>query len=71
LILAPLSAVPPGTDCDQVIVTWVDQLATPPPEVLARSVEVVMVAGHEDSPSFRAAHRQTAEKWTGRKQRPS
>ncbi len=66
LVAAPLSAVPAGTDYDQIVITWVDKLAPPPADVLARAVEVVMVEGHEDSPSFRAARRQTAEKWNPR-----
>ncbi|HTX39219.1 MAG TPA: glycosyltransferase [Bryobacteraceae bacterium] len=65
LIAAALTAVRPSADCDQIVVTWVDKLAPPPPEVLAEAVEVVVVQGHEDSPSFRAARRQTAEKWMG------
>ncbi len=66
LIAAPLSAVPSAEDCDQILVTWVDKLAPPPPEILARTVEVVMVQGNEDSLSFRAARSQTADKWNGR-----
>lgn len=63
LIAAPLSAVPAAEDYDRIVVTWVDRLAPPPPEVLARAVEVVVVEGHEDSPAFRAARSQAAAKW--------
>jgi hypothetical protein len=65
LVSAPLSSVPLAADCDQILVTWVDKLAPPPPQVLARCVEVVMVEGNEDSLSFRAARSQTAAKWSG------
>ena len=63
LVAAPLSAVPVARDADQVLLTWVDRLAPPPAEVLARCVEVVMVRGHEDSPAFRAAKGQAIAKW--------
>jgi O-antigen biosynthesis protein len=63
LIAVPLSAIPLAEDRDQIVVTWVDQLAPPPPEILSRVVELVVVQGHEDSPSFRAARSQTADKW--------
>ena len=65
LIVAALSALPATGDSDPVLVTWADQLAPPPREVLARFVEVVMVRGHEDSAALRAARAQTAEKWRG------
>ncbi len=67
LIAARLSDVPATADCDQIVITWVDRLAPPPAQVLARAVEVVMVVGHEDSLSLRAARFQTAHKWGGRK----
>ena len=70
LIAAPLTDIPSATDGSQIVVTWVDKLAPPPPEALARCVELVMVEGHEDSLSFRAAHAQTAEKWNPRRVPP-
>ena len=64
---------------DQILVSFVDQLATPPPELLEIAVEVVLVrrvGSHSrpttarpdaveefDSPAFRAALRQTVSKW--------
>ena len=69
LIASQLSDVPRAEDCGQVVVTWVDQLAPPPSELLERAVEVVMVKGHEDSLSFRAAREQTAAKWNPHRRR--
>jgi O-antigen biosynthesis protein len=63
LIAAPPSDIPAVGDSDPILVTWVDQLAPPPPEILADFVEVVMVRGHEASPAFRAARDQAAAKW--------
>jgi len=66
VIAAPLSAVPEAPDHDLIVVTWVDRLTPPPPEALSRAVEVVVVQGHEDSLSFRAAQSQTGDKWNRR-----
>jgi len=63
IVSARLADVPPAPAEGQVVVTWVDQLAPPPPEVLAGAVEVVMVRGHGDSAAFRAARYQAAMKW--------
>jgi O-antigen biosynthesis protein len=63
IVAAGLAEAPPAEGYDQVVVTWVDELAAPPAEVLARSVEVVMVRGNEDSPAFRAARMWTGKKW--------
>lgn len=55
----------PGTE--QVLVAFTGRLDTPPPDVLAAFVEVVLVQKRgvlqEASPAFRAALRQTAGKW--------
>lgn len=55
----------PGTEL--VLVAFTGRLDTPPPELLASCVEVVLVQKrgdlHEASPAFRAALRQTVRKW--------
>jgi GT2 family glycosyltransferase len=52
---------------DQVVVAFTSRLDTPPAEVLATSVEVVLVQRrapvNQFSPAFRAALRQTIRKW--------
>jgi GT2 family glycosyltransferase len=55
------TALPAGFD--PVLVAFTERLATPPPEVLAACVEVVLVAHDAASPAFRAALRQTVRKW--------
>ena len=52
-----------ATDFDLVLVAFTKRLATPPPEILANSVEVVLVLEDAASPAFRAALHQTVRKW--------
>lgn len=68
-----------AADCDQVLVCFAPELATPPPELLDICAEIVMVrltGSHSrpatgrpdtveefDSPAFHAALRQTVRKW--------
>jgi hypothetical protein len=52
-----------ATDFDPVLVASTKRLATPPPEILAISVEVVLVLEGPDSAAFRAALHQTVRKW--------
>jgi hypothetical protein len=52
-----------ATDFDLVLVALTKRLATPPPEILANSVEVVLVLEDAASPAFRAALHQTVRKW--------
>ena len=52
-----------AADFDPVLVVFTKRLATPPPEILAISVEVVLVLEDAASPAFRAALHQTVRKW--------
>jgi hypothetical protein len=52
-----------AADFDPVLVTFTKRLATPPPEILAICVEVVLVVEDSASPAFRAALHQTVRKW--------
>jgi hypothetical protein len=52
-----------AVDFDTVLVTFTKRLAPPPPEILAISVEVVLVQEDGGSPAFRAALHQTVRKW--------
>jgi GT2 family glycosyltransferase len=68
LIVSPYLAAPHlmrrvAADFDPVLVTFTKRLATPPPEILAACVEVVLVLEEPASPAFRAALHQTARKW--------
>jgi hypothetical protein len=50
-------------DFDLVLVAFTPRLATPPPEILANAVEVVLVLEESASSAFRAALHQTVRKW--------
>jgi hypothetical protein len=52
-----------ATDFDPVVVAFTKRLATPPPEILAISVEVVLVLEESGPAAFRAALHQTVRKW--------
>ena len=52
-----------GADFDPVLVALTKRLATPPPEILAISVEVVLVLEDAAPAAFRAALHQTVRKW--------
>jgi hypothetical protein len=63
LIVSPYLAAPLSAGFDPVLVAFTKRLAVPPPEVLAASVEVVLVLKDAASPAFRAALHQTVRKW--------
>jgi glycosyltransferase involved in cell wall biosynthesis len=52
-----------GIDFDPVLLAFTKRLATPPPEILALSTEVVLVLEEPASAAFRAALHQTVRKW--------
>jgi GT2 family glycosyltransferase len=52
-----------AADFDPVVVAFTKRLATPPPEILAISAEVVLVLEEPASGAFRAALHQTVRKW--------
>ena len=52
-----------AVDFDPVLVAFTKRLATPPPEILALSTEVVLVLEEPASAAFRAALHQTVRKW--------
>jgi GT2 family glycosyltransferase len=52
-----------ATDFDPVLVIFTKRLATPPPEILAIAVEVVLVLEESAPAAFRAALHQTVRKW--------
>jgi hypothetical protein len=52
-----------AVDFDLVLVAFTKRLATPPPEILALSTEVVLVLEEPASAAFRAALHQTVRKW--------
>src|ERR1019366_3009744 len=52
-----------AADFDPVLVAFTKRLATPPPEILALSTEVVLVLEEPASAAFRAALHQTVRKW--------
>ena len=52
-----------AADFDPVLVAFTKRLATPPPEILALSAEVVLVLEEPASAAFRAALHQTVRKW--------
>jgi len=52
-----------AADFDPVLVAFTERLATPPPEILAISVEVVLVLEESASAAFRASLHQTVRKW--------
>ena len=63
LVVSQYLAAPLPGDFDPVMVAFTKCLDTPPPEVLAASVEVVLVLEDAGFPAFRAALRQTVRKW--------
>jgi hypothetical protein len=63
LIVSPYLAAPLSAGFDPVLVAFTKRLATPPPEILAACVEVVLVLEDAASPAFRAALHQTVRKW--------
>jgi GT2 family glycosyltransferase len=63
LIVSPYLAAPLSAGFDPVLVAFTKRLATPSPEILAASVEVVLVLEDAASPAFRAALHQTVRKW--------
>ncbi len=63
LIVSPYVAVPRSAGFDPVLVAFTKRLATPSPEILAASAEVVLVLEGAASPAFRAALHQTVRKW--------
>jgi GT2 family glycosyltransferase len=63
LIVSPYLAAPLSAGFDPVLVAFTKRLATPSPEILAASVEVVLVLEDVASPAFRAALHQTVRKW--------
>jgi hypothetical protein len=63
LIVSPYLAAPLSAGFDPVLVAFTKRLATPSPEILAASVEVVLVLEDAASPTFRAALHQTVRKW--------
>jgi GT2 family glycosyltransferase len=62
LIVSPCLTAPIPGGFDPVLVAFTKRLATPAPEILAASVEVVLVL-EESPPAFRAALHQTVRKW--------
>ncbi len=63
LIVSPYPEAPLAAGFDPVLVAFTKRLATPPPEILAACVEVVLVLEESASPAFRAALHQTVRKW--------
>lgn len=63
LIVSPYLAAPLSAGFDPVLVAFTKRLATPSPEVLAASVEVVLVLEGAAPAAFRAALHQTVRKW--------
>jgi hypothetical protein len=63
LIVTPYLASPLSAGFDPVLVAFTKRLATPPPEILAACLEVVLVLEESASPAFRAALHQTVRKW--------
>jgi len=63
LIVSPYLAAPLSAGFDPVLVAFTKRLATPPPEILAASVEVVLVLEDSASNTFRSALHQTVRKW--------
>lgn len=65
LVTSHLPANPPGGNT--VLVSFVERLETPPPQLLAGCLEIVMVLrGDADSLAFDAALQQTVRKWRPR-----
>jgi len=63
LIVSSYLAAPLSAGFDSVLVAFTKRLATPPPEILAASVEVVLVLEDSASSAFRSALHQTVRKW--------
>ena len=63
LIVSPYLAAPLSAGFDPVLVAFTKRLTTPPPEILAISVEVVLVLEESAPAAFRAALHQTVRKW--------
>jgi GT2 family glycosyltransferase len=63
LIVSRCLAAPLSAGFDSILVAFTKRLATPPPEILAASAEVVLVLEEPASSAFRAALRQTVRKW--------
>jgi GT2 family glycosyltransferase len=63
LVVSRHLAAPPSADFDPVLVALTKRLAAPPPEILAASVEVVLVLEDAAPAAFRAALHQTVRKW--------
>ena len=63
LIVSPYLAAPLSAGFDPVLVAFTKRLATPPPEILAASAEVVLVLEESAPAAFRAALHQTVRKW--------
>jgi hypothetical protein len=63
LVVSPYLVSPLSAGFDPVLVAFTKRLATPPPEILAACVEVVLVLEESPSPAFRAALHQTVRKW--------
>ena len=63
LVVSQYPTAPLSTEFDPILVAFTKRLATPPPEILAACVEVVLVQEDAGSPAFRAALHQTVRKW--------
>jgi GT2 family glycosyltransferase len=63
LIVSPYPAAPLSAGFDPVLVAFTKRLATPPPEILVASVEVVLVLEEAAPAAFRSALHQTVRKW--------
>ena len=63
LVVSRHLAVPLCAGFDPVLVAFAKRLAAPPPEILAASVEVVLVLEESAPAAFRAALHQTVRKW--------
>jgi GT2 family glycosyltransferase len=63
LVVSRSLAAPLPAGFDPVLVAFAKRLDSPPPEILAASVEVVLVLEDAASPAFRAALHQTVRKW--------
>jgi len=63
LIVSPYLTAPLAAGFDPVLVAFTRRLATPPPEILAASAEVVLVLEESAPAAFRAALHQTVRKW--------